>query len=216
MVERLLLFVATASLVAAETELPPSAPLGLLNSLPSVPRSPARNSCLQPIACQHYTAFNFGLMKILHADLPEYSPTACSQLCQRHRPGTQVVMVKLISMGERLVCGCGSERALPNTIGWSSKTPVCSYECPDGGELCGGPDAVSVYQLDRDREECVEPQLTYYGCYLGVVGTGAVTLGAWERWPGGCVARCGKPPSSEASLVKMVTAYDGVTQCECW
>lgn len=216
MVERLLLFVAAASLVAAETELTPNAPLGLLNILPTRPQSPPRNSCLQLSVCQHDTAFKFGLMKILHADLPEQSATACSQLCQRHRPGTQVVMVKLISMGERLVCGCGGEEALRNPTGWSSKAPVCSYQCPDGGELCGGPEAVSVYQLDRDREECVEPRLTYHGCYLGVVGAGAVTLGAWERWPGGCVARCGAPPSSEASLVKMVTMYDGVTRCECW
>lgn len=217
MVGRLLLFAVTALLLApmaVVTEKAHASPLGLMNVLSPSPQPKAPNNCLQLFSCQIDSAFNFGFMKILHADLPEPSAAACSDLCQRHRPGTQLVMAKLISFNERLVCGCGGEEALRTPLGLSSG--ICSYQCPVGGGSCGGPTAVSVYQLNRSREECVKPQVTYYGCYLDDVRDESVILEAWERWPGGCVARCGDPPSSEARLVKMVTTYDGVTRCECW
>lgn len=223
MIGRLLLFAAATSLVAATTELAtrstravPNAPLGLLNLLPVGPQPWARTGCLQLIACQHDSAFDFRKVKIHHSDLPEQSAAACSHLCLRERPGTQLVMAKLTSSDGHLVCGCGNTAALRTSPRPPYSSTECSQPCPVGDGLCGGPKAVSVYQLVRNREECVEPQLTYHGCYKGKAGARSITLNTWERWAGGCAARCGSPPSPEKHLIKITTTYDGLTQCACW
>lgn len=224
MVEQLLLLATATSLLSAKTGLAktnthvaPNTPQKLLNLLTLDPQLEAHTTCLQLLTCQHDSAFNFGFMEIHHADLPELSAEACSGLCLRHRPRTQLVMVKMASSDGHLVCGCGDRAALQTPSDWPlSFTTACPHLCPDGGGRCGGPTAVSVYQLNRRRGKCIEPQFTYHGCYLDEVGARAVTLEPWERWAGGCIARCGSPTSPEAHLIKMVTTYDGETQCECW
>ncbi|KAG0721038.1 hypothetical protein GWK47_047231 [Chionoecetes opilio] len=170
--------------------------------------------CLRLLRCHNENDFYFDRMEIHHADLPERSAAACGHLCLRQRPHSRLVVAKLSPFNEQLVCGCGDQEALP-TLPVATDRPQCLQPCPDGGDSCGGPGLVSVYLMDRDRKECLAPVYSYHGCYHGEVGEAAVTLGPWERWAGGCRARC-KEPSTSGALMRLTSAADGTTLCECW
>lgn len=180
-----------------------------LRTLPGV----LHPSCLHLLRCQDEDMFDFKRMEIYHADLPEQSAAACGHLCLRQRPDAHLVMAKLNPYNEQLVCGCGDQQALPSQDVLAVAS-VCSHQCPDGGDSCGGPRAVAVYQVDRDRKECVAPNYDYYGCYHGKVGVGAVILGPWERWGGGCQTRC-QALNNSGPLMRLSTAADGTTACDC-
>lgn len=167
-------------------------------------------SCLKLFRCQDEDMFDFKRMEIHHADLPEQSAAACGHLCLRQRPDARLVMAKLNPYNEMLVCGCGDQEALLSQ-GFAS---ACSQRCPDGGESCGGPRVVSVYQVDRDRKECEVPDYHYYGCYHRKVGAEAIILDSWERWGGGCQERC-QALDNPGPLMRLATAADGTTTCEC-
>ena len=170
-------------------------------------------SCLQLLRCQNANTFNFDSMEIHHADLPERSAAACGHLCLRQRPSASLVMAKLSSINEQLVCGCGDYEALPS-LTMSDVPSRCLQPCPDGKDSCGGPSVVSVYQVDSGRKDCVALTYSYYGCYNGKVGAATLTLGPWERWAGGCMARC-RELNKSGTLMGLATTYDGTTRCDC-
>ncbi|MPC24598.1 hypothetical protein E2C01_017687 [Portunus trituberculatus] len=170
-------------------------------------------SCLQLLRCQDEHMFEFKRMEIHHADLPEQSASACGHLCLRQSPDVLLVMAKLNPYNQHLVCGCGDQEALlsPDVL---DVAPVCSQPCPDGGDSCGGPRAVSVYKVDRNKKECMVPSNYYYGCYHEKMGAGAFILDRWERWGGGCQTRC-QTVNNSGSLMRLTTAANGTTACEC-
>ena len=170
-------------------------------------------SCLRLLRCQDEGMFDFKRMEIYHTDLPEQSASACGHLCLRRSLNTLLVMAKLNPYNQHLVCGCGSKEALLSQDVLAA-VPVCSNPCPDGRDSCGEPRAVSVYQVDRDRKECMMSSYHYYGCYQEKVGARTIILGQWERWAGGCQILC-QALKNSGPLMRLTTAANGTTACEC-
>ncbi|XP_042218040.1 uncharacterized protein LOC121863446 [Homarus americanus] len=120
--------------------------------------------CLKPLYCYSDKPgpINFNHLEIHHWDLPERSAAACGTLCLQLRPSTQLVFTKMIEMNERLVCGCGDRSAITSEDYVMNGFFACRL-CPDGKQQCGGPNAVSVYELDR--AVTVSHNLESVGCF---------------------------------------------------
>ncbi|XP_071518279.1 uncharacterized protein [Panulirus ornatus] len=76
---------------------------------------------------------------------PKRSVVACANYCRKQTEDRDlVVLVSYRKTQDRLICSCGrSDMSLASASRLEDSR--CQTVCPDGGDVCGGPDAVSVY-----------------------------------------------------------------------
>ncbi|XP_068232348.1 uncharacterized protein [Palaemon carinicauda] len=113
----------------------------------------SNSSCLDYLACYNELFMDYTKFEIYFEDLDVRAADTCGDLCQKLRPQASLVMVKMIAMNERLVCGCGDNESLGNYSGIVDDSQLCDG-CPDGSQQCGGASTVSVYRLVLGAEDC--------------------------------------------------------------
>lgn len=132
------------------------APLVLLHVLTQqVGLSHTTSVCMHHLGCYRDNSLHLNHVTSYHSYHTSRTAENCIKLCLQREPLTEVVLVKVASIDDLLMCGCGGHEALGNGTGLTFDLLGC-YLCPDSlREKCGSELLSSAYQIERfSREPC--------------------------------------------------------------